>query len=209
MEVKLILNNNEFYQNAMINIRSDNDEWKNAAETCSANLIEKTITENGEYNAKEDGADGYSSVTVNVPSVPTFTAINVPGLPKTLTLGTPNTDNDNDIPSSIWVCRSEIGDYSVMFPKRPQVSFYAICYDPLVKMQGFSDDYNDHYIIFTPAQNYDGFYSTNQRKISMSGATVTPGDGKVYCAYIRYITTTYGSLFKIEKYDIDFTTILR
>jgi len=31
-------------------------------------LIEKTITENGTYNASDDGADGYSSVTVEVPS---------------------------------------------------------------------------------------------------------------------------------------------
>lgn len=31
-------------------------------------LIEKTITENGTYNALSDNADGYSSVTVNVPS---------------------------------------------------------------------------------------------------------------------------------------------
>lgn len=36
----------------------------------SATLIEKTITENDTYNASDDGADGYSSVTVNVPSAP-------------------------------------------------------------------------------------------------------------------------------------------
>lgn len=34
----------------------------------SATLITKTITANGTYNASSDGADGYSSVTVNVPS---------------------------------------------------------------------------------------------------------------------------------------------
>ena len=34
----------------------------------SATLITKTITENGTYNASSDSADGYSSVTVNVPS---------------------------------------------------------------------------------------------------------------------------------------------
>lgn len=34
----------------------------------SATLVEKSITENGEYNASDDNADGYSSVTVNVPS---------------------------------------------------------------------------------------------------------------------------------------------
>lgn len=35
-------------------------------------LIEKTITENGEYAASADNADGYSSVSVNVPA-PTLT----------------------------------------------------------------------------------------------------------------------------------------
>ena len=62
----MISNNNEFYQNSLINVRKDNDEWKNAAGTCSVNLIEKIITENGEYNASSDNADGYSKVTVNV-----------------------------------------------------------------------------------------------------------------------------------------------
>ena len=33
-------------------------------------LITKNITENNTYNAEDDGADGYSSVTVNVPSLP-------------------------------------------------------------------------------------------------------------------------------------------
>lgn len=64
----MINGNNQYWQNATMNIRKDNDEWKNAAGTCSANLIQKVITENGEYNAKEDGADGYSSVKVEVPS---------------------------------------------------------------------------------------------------------------------------------------------
>jgi len=38
----------------------------------SATLIEKTITANGEYNASDDSADGYSKVDVNVPN--TYTA---------------------------------------------------------------------------------------------------------------------------------------
>lgn len=36
--------------------------------TTSATLITKTITVNGTYSASDDDADGYSSVTVNVPS---------------------------------------------------------------------------------------------------------------------------------------------
>ena len=67
----MINNNNEFYQNSMINARKDNDEWKNAAGTCSPELIEKSITENGTYTASSDSADGYSSVKVDVPSAPT------------------------------------------------------------------------------------------------------------------------------------------
>lgn len=34
----------------------------------SATLIEKTITQNGVYNAADDSADGYSKVTANVPN---------------------------------------------------------------------------------------------------------------------------------------------
>ena len=39
----------------------------------SATLITKTITENGTYLAADDSADGYSSVTVNVPTGGTTT----------------------------------------------------------------------------------------------------------------------------------------
>ena len=42
----------------------------------SATLITKTITANGTYNASDDSADGYSSVTVNVPT-PAVAAMNV------------------------------------------------------------------------------------------------------------------------------------
>lgn len=51
-------------------------------------LIDKTITENGTYNASEDEADGYSSVTVEVEqgeeAVQGYLLIN-PETPKTLT----------------------------------------------------------------------------------------------------------------------------
>ena len=33
----MIGNNNEFYQNSLINVRKDNDEWKNAASKGNAN----------------------------------------------------------------------------------------------------------------------------------------------------------------------------
>lgn len=54
---------------------AENQQWNLAASGGgggSATLIEKSITENGEYNASDDNADGYSKVTVDVPN--TYTA---------------------------------------------------------------------------------------------------------------------------------------
>ena len=65
----MINGNNQYWQNAAINIRKDNDEWKNAANIYPPPvLIEKSVTENGDYIAATDNADGYSSVKVEVPS---------------------------------------------------------------------------------------------------------------------------------------------
>jgi len=44
------------------------DEIESISGGGSSTLITKTITENGTYSAEDDDADGYSSVTVNVPS---------------------------------------------------------------------------------------------------------------------------------------------
>lgn len=38
-------------------------------------LTTKTITQNGTYNATSDSADGYSSVTVNVPELPSASGL--------------------------------------------------------------------------------------------------------------------------------------
>lgn len=42
------------------------DEMAEAIRTRGATFIPKTITENGEYNAESEGADGYSPITVSV-----------------------------------------------------------------------------------------------------------------------------------------------
>ena len=44
------------------------DEIESISGGGSSTLITKTITENGTYSAEDDSADGYSSVTVNVPT---------------------------------------------------------------------------------------------------------------------------------------------
>ena len=75
----------------------------------SATLIEKSITENGEYNASDDNADGYSSVTVAVSGGTNFSKMDV----RCLLMGTGssflsrsttylNNDNSIDISNVVY-----------------------------------------------------------------------------------------------------------
>ena len=45
-------------------------EMAAAISQIASTLIAKTITQNGTYDPADDGADGYSSVTVNIPGAP-------------------------------------------------------------------------------------------------------------------------------------------
>ena len=64
----MINGNNSYWQNASMNIRKDEDEWRIAKDTVPApsELGIKEITENGNYSANDDGLDGYSDVSVSV-----------------------------------------------------------------------------------------------------------------------------------------------
>lgn len=78
-EVDFIIESSEEYVYYASVIENLGDEWNidnnhkisiafEDAGGGSAVLIEKSITANGEYNASDDEADGYSKVTVNVPA---------------------------------------------------------------------------------------------------------------------------------------------
>lgn len=58
--------NNQFYQSPISNKQGFNGEFLIDDNMTSAKLTDKTITENGTYDASADNADGYSSVTVDV-----------------------------------------------------------------------------------------------------------------------------------------------
>ena len=45
-------------------------EMADAIMRIASTLVSKTITQNGTYDPADDGADGYSSVTVNIPGAP-------------------------------------------------------------------------------------------------------------------------------------------
>lgn len=205
----MINGNNDYWQNSGMNMRKDNDEWVAAPETCSgggssALLIEKSITENGDYSAKDDNADGYSEVAVDVGS--NFLKVTVPGLPEKLTQGYPKAEayTNVDNPKKLSIYTSKTGEYHI-----DTRDVYVICVDPVVSIEGFYDDAYDCYVVFTPSENYQGLYNKYTTPgvgspIEFTGDAVVPGDGKIYIAYVRYISTTYGAKRIMKKYDINF-----
>lgn len=160
--------NNLFYQNSMINARKDNDEWKNAAETCSPNLIEKSINENGDYSAKADGVDGYSSVTVNVPPYLDVFYFN-------------DTWKSNNVTrtNQTVILRSSTGVYDIT-ELLANINFATqngnltmILLDPVKNIIGLKEAGFEYIrVFFTPASDYEW----------TDAPDVTPNDGKKYSA---------------------------
>ena len=98
----------------------------------SAVLTEKTITSNGTYNASSDQADGYSKVTVNVPSSsPTLITKNI------TSNGTYNASSDQadgyssvtvNIPADLFdVTADTVYDYGLKLYKNGNISYISGC----------------------------------------------------------------------------------
>lgn len=184
----MINNNNEFYQNSLINVRKDNDEWKNAAGTCSPELTEKSITENGTYTAASDNADGYSKVTVEVNNDFNTIEFYVPDRV------------DNTIRRFKTLIKTPIKGQAYI--SNMYITNYVI--KSSVDKINLGNIYNGE-IAFTPSENYIGFYN-NGTLISTTGSTVTPNDGKLYVAYYSRADTPTGTKWSvaITKYENDF-----
>lgn len=150
-----------------------------------ATLIEKSITENGEYAASADNADGYSSVTVAVSGEPHFNGV-------TTLIVNPGAS----YASRIMLCKSENGEY-ILSSVEPSPSIYILL-DPVVKVTVPAPGTT---ITFTPDENFDGFYSTNGRKMSHTGDEATAGDGMTY----QYVTSMGGNTMTKTSYNFMFT----
>lgn len=191
----MINGNNDYWQNSGMNMRKDNDEWVVASETCSANLIEKVITENGEYNAKEDGADGYSSVDVNVSSTSTLYSVGLNYSQYTLPSG----------------YRMAIRFVSLIFPdsngtvvtdSKGNANYDgALCLIPApVKLITGKISESAYKVVFTPTDDFlgisvDSYYCTP----ASTSIKITPGDGKIYdvivdVGYKMYVAEIIGSV---------------
>lgn len=167
----MINGNNDFYQTALANLQGftkDNAVNKNVYPKTT--LIEKSITKNNTYNAADDNADGYSSVDVDVSGGVEFNKITA-YVPQTSFHVDVINNTDSTIVETKW-------EYSACTFVNPLKKFTC----------GQSAELK---IVFTPANDYDGFYKRVGGKISFSGDSVTPGDGYAYEAVINFMGNTY------------------
>lgn len=86
-------------------LASDGTITTGTASGGGSTLITKSITANGTYNASSDNADGYSSVTVNVPANP---------LLATLSLGTISTSSTTAADTGKSITVSGINSYDAL-----------------------------------------------------------------------------------------------
>ena len=151
--------------------------------------IDKTITENGTYLPAEDEATAYSKVTVNVPI--NFSKIKIPiiGYFETLSQLTP-------APASIK--RSSDGVYTLEEEK-------LICVDPLKSIIFNTEDLELFSVVFTPAEN-NTIVSDIESHLykTITGDTITAGDGKQYLIYLHRDPTTGTQVLTCKKSNRDF-----
>lgn len=158
----------------------------------TATFTTKSITENGTYAASDDGVSGYSSVTVDVAGGASFAFTYIPFC--TLTNGTYNTEYACDLPDAN-------GEHNVTFSYSEQTdpthigSGSHILATPAVKVN-VTTDIAGGQICFTPDINFDGFYKNGSKK-TLTGDTITPGDGKLY----RMDYDGYSNTWAITKFD--------
>lgn len=123
----------------------------------TAILTTKTITENNTYNASDDGASGYSSVTVNV---------------------------ENQMQYAVYsayygvygLFRSANGEYDLRTTSVSQRLSYCVLCDPAVAIEVNNSITNGYY--FTPGESF--VVTLNGTPVTLSGDTVTLNDGKMY-----------------------------
>lgn len=138
----------------------------------TATFTTKTITENGTYAASDDGVSGYSSVTVE--SEPYFNEITV-SVPA-------NSGASNYSLNLVRLHYSSNGEYVA---RTDTQVFTAVCCTPASKID-VSNVLADTKVIFTPGENFDGFY-VNGEKIVTSGDEITnPSANDTYIGVMGY-----------------------
>ena len=145
-----------------------------------ATLIEKSITENGEYTASTDNADGYSKVTVAV----TADKLNFKQVDFAY-----DGFSSSGYTTMVSVVRNELGLYDLtggnVSSSMPPgtVSFRVkddiVCIDPAVRIYVNVISSRSQTIIFTPSSEFEGIKSQYGSTL-VAPSAVTPGDNKTY-----------------------------
>lgn len=190
--------NNEYYQNGSINIRKDNDEWQTATDTCSesgssAVLIEKSITENGNYSAKDDNADGYSDVTVDVASSFTKSVVSFAFV---------NTIDGQD---TVRECKSEIIITSSTAVSVPAVnqSNNPIMYTTIIGdistlyITQSEQTHGSSCVTFKARSNFSFYIDGVKKNIG----TVLAGEVYTITTWWEYVGPVYKNMIKMAKWD--------
>ena len=157
-------------------------------------LISKSITANDTYNATDDGADGYSSVSVDVGAHMNKLEVSVPY----------QYSGSSYSLSIVRIYSSENGVYNNISTDSEIQS--VILGNPLVKaditqMMGFTT------VVFTVGNDFDGFYIDGE-KITPTGDTI--GSPSKYDTYIGTATDSGGittgiNITKLNSYQFPFT----
>ena len=149
-----------------------NGNWIKVATTSENETTTKSnkITDNGDYNIPNNDSTGFNDVSVDVAGGVEFNKINV-FVPRSSFHVDVINNTDSTIVETKW-------EYSSCTFVNPLKKFTC----------GESAGLK---IVFTPTNDYDGFYKRLGGKISFSGNTVTPGDGYAYEAAIDFMGNTY------------------
>lgn len=171
------LNDNIYTQNQSINIRKG-DGGYSQYDPKSDVLIDKTFTDNGIYTPTADGVDGFKDITVDVNGQPDFTQIS--------TYYELSGSGALKQANKLFIFRSKTGEYTIT-ETITQYNCTIILADPVKAFKGIAYAGDSPSIIFTPRDDYMGFYSTinSSKPYTLDGSEVVPGDGITYNAFFN------------------------
>lgn len=133
-----------------------------------ARLGTKSITANRTYIALDDELDGYSSVSVNVPS----------STPRSMIRARLLYNNGGTLSERAgYILYAENGAYNV--PAGTTTGTYFTLSTPA---KSIYLQFTNGSVLFTPDENFTGFTYEYGKSVEMAGDDITAGDGKIYYA---------------------------
>lgn len=168
-----------------------------------ATLIEKTVTSNDTYVATDDGADGYSKVTVDVAGGGGGGSFNALGVSNFgWMFGAPTFNYSGQC----ILMHSNDGNYKITLTIPGGITTVCVyLLDPANDINPLNIE--EGKVIFTPGPNIR-FINDAGEQLPVSGDEVTPSDGKIYILDIYMDQTTHKDVREVHKIDEDFQIVI-